>query len=129
MEYVVTGAFVALFLWAAHRALYLHLRGVRTTGTIIAIVEDKASDGPVFNLVVAFTTRSGVTIKAKSFYGAEGVNSYYRVGEQVAIRYSAKKPHVFAIEGFDGTSVFFTFLAAAATCAIFYWGFMKHGSS
>jgi hypothetical protein len=61
MEYVVTGAFVALFLWAAHRALYLHLRGVRTTGTIIAIVEDKASDGPVFNLVVTFTTRSGET--------------------------------------------------------------------
>ena len=121
MEYIVTSAFVALFIWAAYRALYLHLRGLITTGTIVDIVEDKNSDGPVFNLVVEFITSTGVTIKAKSFYGTAGVKSYYRIGEQVTVRYSAKNPQVFAIKGFDGTSVFVTFLAAAGACAIFYW--------
>jgi hypothetical protein len=127
VEYVVTGAFVAIFVWAAYRALHLHLRGLRTTGTIIDIVEDKTSDGPVFSLVVRFTTSSGTTVEAKSHFGTEGVESYYRIGERVTIMYSAKNPQVFAIEGYDIAGVFLLFLMAAGACAVLYFGFIQHG--
>lgn len=132
MDYVVTGAFVAFFLWAAYRVLYLHLRGLRTTGIITDIaadVEDKESDGPAFHLVVRFTTSTGETIEAKSGFGAAGVNTYYRIGEQVSVRYSAKNPQLFAVEGYDVTGVFILFLLAAGACAVFYWGVMLPGGS
>jgi hypothetical protein len=128
MEYVVVGACVALFAWAAYRVLYLHLRGLRTSGTIIDIVDDKTSDGPVFNLVVRFTTNTGITIKAKSFYGSKETASYYRIGEQVSILYSVKNPRVFIIEGYDVAGLFFLFLFAAAVCAVVYWNVGNIGS-
>ena len=125
MEYVVTGAFVAFFLWVAGRRLYLRWRGCRTTGTITSIVLDKASDGSVYNLVVQFTTATGATIEAQSFFGFENVNTYYRIGERVSILYSPKNPRVFAIEGDDGAGVFVAFLVAAGAGGIFYWGFLQ----
>jgi hypothetical protein len=102
VEYIVTSAFVALFIWAAYRALYLHLRGLITTGTIVDIVEDKNSDGPVFNLVVEFITSTGATIKAKSFYGAAGVKSYYRIGEQVILDIQLKIRKYLLLKGSTG---------------------------
>jgi hypothetical protein len=122
MNYVVPVAFLSLFLWAAHRLLYLHVRGLRTTGILIDLVADEASEGPVFNPVVRFTTSSGVTLEVKSSFGVEGVNSYYRIGQQVPVRYLAKKPWVFAIEGYDSAGVFLLFLLAAGVGALFYWG-------
>ncbi len=130
MVYVTTGAFVAFFLWAAYRVLYLHLRGLRTTGIITDIVEDvedKESDGPVFHLVVQFTTSAGETIEARSGFGAAGVETYYRIGERVSVMYSAKNPRLFAIEGYDVTGAFILFLLAAGACAIFYWGCIRNG--
>ena len=88
MDYVVTGVFVALFAGAAARVLYLHWRGLRTTGTIVASVRDEASAGPVSSLVVRFTTATGVLIEAQSAFGAESVNSYHRIGKQVAASFT-----------------------------------------
>ena len=111
-----------LFLWAAYRVLHLQLRGLRTTGTSIDLVADEASEGPVFNPVVQFTTSSGVMMEVKSSFGTEGVASYYRIGQRVPVRYLAKKPWVFAIEGYDTAGVFLLFLLAAGAGALFYWG-------
>ena len=97
------------------------MRGLRTTGILIDLVADEASEGPVFNPVVRFTTSSGVTIEAKSIFGAEGVTSYYRIGQRVPVRYLAEKPWVFAIEGYDTAGVFLLFLLAAGAVAFFYW--------
>jgi hypothetical protein len=122
VKYIVPAAFVGLFLWAAYRVLRLHVRGLRTTGILIDLVADEASEGPVFNPVVRFTTSSGVTMKVKSSFGTEGAASYYRIGQRVPVRYLAEKPEVFAIEGYDTAGVFLLFLLAAGAGALFYWG-------
>nr|GFC48338.1 hypothetical protein [Tanacetum cinerariifolium] len=69
----------------------------------------------------------GTTVEAKSHFGTEGVESYYRIGEQVTIMYSAKNPQVFTIEGYDVAGVFLLFLMAAFACGVLYWGFIRHG--
>jgi len=122
VKYIVPAAFIGLFLWAAYRVLHLHVRGLRTTGTLIDLVADEASEGPVFNPVVRFTTSSGVTMAVKSSFGAEGATSYYRIGQRVPVRYLAKRPWVFIMEGYDSAGVFLLFLLAVGVGALFYWG-------
>jgi hypothetical protein len=122
VEYIVVSVFVGLFGWAAYRQLQLSLRGIRTTGTIVDMVQDEASDGPAVHLVVQFTTATGAAIRAKSYYGMERVNTYYRIGEQVHIRYSDKDPQVFSVEGHDVAGLFLVFLVTAGVVAICYYG-------
>jgi hypothetical protein len=125
VAYLVTGAFIALFVYTAYRVLYLQLRGQRTMGTITELVPDDSGDGRVYHPVVTFTTRTGVVVVAKSPYGMAGAGTYFRVGERVPILYAAQKPHFFAIAGYDVAGVFYAFLAAAGAGAVFYWGFLK----
>lgn len=76
MAYIVVSVFVGLFGWGAYRQVHLVLREIRTTGTIVDMVQDEASEGPVVYLVVQFTTATGAAISAKSPYGMERVNTY-----------------------------------------------------
>ncbi|QJX46891.1 DUF3592 domain-containing protein [Hymenobacter taeanensis] len=125
MVYIGTGVFVALFVWLAYRLTYLQLHGIRTVGTIVEIIRSDSGDGTVYYLMVAFTTIQGKSVRAKSLYGAEEVGDYFRVGEKVDILYSAKRPEVFAIQGFDVSGLFLLFLMTAFVVAVSYWGFIE----
>ncbi|MBD2723127.1 DUF3592 domain-containing protein [Hymenobacter armeniacus] len=120
MDYLVGGAFIALFVWAAIRSFYLRYWGVATTGIIVALERTANGDGVTYKPVVAFTTREGVRIEAKSMYGTEEAGKYFRVGEQVALRYAASKPPRFAIDGYEVSAVLFLFFFAVAGGMIFW---------
>jgi hypothetical protein len=125
MEFLLAGAFIAMFLYAAYRVLYLHLRGKRTIGTIVELRRDDSGDGVVFHPKVKFTTNTGTTIIAESTFGTPEAGTFYRVGEEVEIRYSASKPTFFAIVGYDVAAVLMLLLFAAGTCAILYWNYSQ----
>ena len=123
MTYLVGGIFVALFVWAAVRSLYLHFWGIATTGTIVALKLNTVGDGDTYKPVVAFTTRQGVRIEAKSMYGTGEAGTYYQVGEQVALRYAPRKPTCFAIDGYEVSAVLSLSFFAVAGGAILWWAF------
>jgi hypothetical protein len=125
MAYLAGGVFVALFVWAAVRSLYLRYWGIATTGTIVALELITDGDGDTYKPVVAFTTRQGVRIEAKSMYGTAEAGTYYRVGEQVALRYAPRKPTCFAIDGYEVSAVLFLFFFAVAGSAVLWWAFAK----
>jgi hypothetical protein len=120
MSYLVGGVFIALFAWAAVRSFYLRYWGIATTGTIVALERTADGDGVTYKPVVAFTTREGVRIEAKSMYGTGEAGTYFRVGEQVALRYAASKPTRFAIDGYEVSAVLFLFFFAVAGVVIFW---------
>ncbi|WP_210520717.1 DUF3592 domain-containing protein [Hymenobacter terricola] len=69
------------------------MRGIRTAGTIVEVVRDASGEGgDTFKPVVAFTTKQGTQIVAESFYGTAEAGSYFRIGQQVDILYSARNP-------------------------------------
>ena len=123
MDYLVGGAFVAFFVWAALRSLYLHYWGIATTGTIVALELTSDGDGDTYTPVVAFTTRQGVHIEAKSMHGTGEAGTYYRVGEQVALRYTPRNPTCFAIDGYDVSTVLILFFFAVMGSAILWRAF------
>jgi hypothetical protein len=110
MEYLVGSVFLALFAWAAGRSLYLRWWGVATVGTIVALALETDGEGDTYKPVVAFTTQNNVCIEAKSSYGTGEAGTYFRVGEQVPIRYATHKPTCFAIEGYEVASVLWLLL-------------------
>jgi hypothetical protein len=126
MDFLLLSVFVVFgsgfVVWIAGRALLLRLGGTATTATIVELVRHDSGDGVSFIPVVEFTTTTGDTVVAKSFYGTEGAGSYFRVGQQVPIRYLANNPRLFAISGYEASSVLIVFLAAALICGLCYWG-------
>lgn len=123
MEFLLAGAFIALFLYAAYQVLYLHLRGMRAVGTIVELRRDDSGDGVVYHPKVKFTTHTGTTIIAESTFGTQGAGTFYQIGEEVEIRYSASKPTFFAIVGYDVAAILMLLLFAAGICAIIYWNY------
>jgi hypothetical protein len=121
MEYLVGSVFLALFAWAAARSLYLRWWGVATVGTIVALVLEPDGEGDTYKPVVAFTTKDNVRIEAKSLYGTGETRTYFRVGEQVRIRYAPNKPTCFAIAGYDVAMVLWLFFFAVAGLALLAW--------
>lgn len=99
MLYLVIGVFIALIAWAVSRFLYLRWRGLVTTGTVVALVRTAEGDTGSFLPVVAFSTREGMRIEAKSAWGTP-VSTFFRVGEEVSIRYLATRPTCFDIAGY-----------------------------
>lgn len=122
MQYVLAGILTIPFGWLAYRLLYLHVVGISTTGTIIELVRDDSGEGPdTFTPVVAFTTAQGLAITAKNSLGTPEARSYFRVGAQVNIHYSAHNPRFFIIDGYDiSLLVIVGFLTAGAIIFIFY---------
>ena len=125
MAYLVGGVFIAVFVWVALRSLYLRYWGIATTGTIVALERTTDGDGETYKPVVAFTTQQGVRIEAKSMYGTPEAGTYYRVGEQVALRYAARKPTCFAIDGYEVSAVLVFFFFAVAGAAAIWATFAK----
>jgi hypothetical protein len=121
MEYLVGSVFLALFAWAAGRSLYLHWWGVATTGTIIALALETDGEGDTYKPVVAFTTKANICIEAKSMFGLGEAGTYFRIGEQVPIRYAATNPTCFAIEGYEVAAVLWLFFFAVAGGAVLWW--------
>jgi hypothetical protein len=119
-DYFVGVVFIGFFLWSTCRSLYLLLRGVPTMGTITELVRDDSGDGVAYHPVVTFTTLTGTAVVAKSSFGASEANTYFHIGQQVPIRYSAKNPQFFAIKGYDGSAVFYAGLAAAFMLALLW---------
>jgi hypothetical protein len=123
MAYLVGGAFVALFVWVVARSLYLRWWGMATTGNIVAFEIDTTSEGlDMYTPVVAFTTHEGLGVEAKSMYGTPTAHTDFRVGQTVALRYAARKPTCFAIEGYEASVVLTTFLIALMGVAVM-WAF------
>ena len=123
MVFLVGSGFIVLFIWAAFQALYLHYWGIATTGTIVALELTSDGDGDTYKPVVAFTTRQGVRIEAKSTYGTGEAGTFFRVGQQVPLRYVACKPTCFAIDGYEVSGVLFLFFLAVVGGAILWWAF------
>jgi hypothetical protein len=121
MDYLVSSVFLALFAWTAGRSLYLRWWGVATVGTIVALALEPDSEGDTYKPVVAFTTQANVRIEAKSRYGTGEAGTYFRIGEQVPIRYAAHKPTCFAIEGYEVASVLWLLLFAVGGVALLWW--------
>jgi hypothetical protein len=122
MEYLIGGVFLALFAWAAARSLYLRYWGVVTRGTIVALaLEIDSEGGDTYKPVVAFTTRNNLRVEAKSLYGTREAGTYFRVGEQVTIRYAAQKPTCFAIEGYEGAVMLWFLLFAVVGGVLLWW--------
>jgi hypothetical protein len=121
MEYLVGSVLLALFAWAAARSLYLRWWGVATVGTIVALALETDGDGNTYKPVVAFTTQENVRIEARSMYGTGDAGTYFRVGEQVPIRYAAHQPTCFAIVGYEVASVLWLFLFAVVGVALCWW--------
>ena len=122
MGYVVVAAVWALFSWFAYRLAYLQLRGIRTSGTIVELVRDDTGDGTTFSPVVAYTTKQGVEIVAKSFFGTPETGRFFRVGEKVDVLYSVRNPRHFAIAGYDVSAlVLLGLLVAGVTGMIYYY--------
>lgn len=118
--YLGTSAFVALFVWAVARALYLRWRGITTTGTILALVRTADGDGVTYAPRVTFFTQQCVRIEATSSLGTEEAGDYFRVGQQVRIRYSPTDPTCFAISGYEVSSVLWFFFFAVAAVAVLW---------
>ena len=123
MEFLVAAVFIGLFLYAAYRVLYLHLRGKQTTAIIVELRRDDSGDGVIFHPKVRFTTHTGTTIIAESTFGTQEAGSYFRVGQQVEVRYSPRNPTFFAIVGYDVAAVLLFFFFAAGIVAMLYWGY------
>lgn len=121
MEYLVGCVFLAFFAWAAGRSFYLRWWGVATVGTIVALALEPDGEGDTYKPVVIFTTQDNVCIEAKSSYGTSEAGTYFRVGEQVPIRYAAHKPTCFAIAGYEVASVLWLLLFAMGGVALFWW--------
>jgi hypothetical protein len=121
MEYLVGSVFIALFAWAAARSLYLRWWGVATVGTIVALALETDGEGDTYKPVVAFTTQDNLRIEAKSLYGTGEAGTYFRVGEQVPLRYAAHKPTCFAIEGYEVSLVLWLFFFAVVGVALLWW--------
>lgn len=122
IDYFVVSIFAGVFLWAAYHVFYLQWQGIQTTGTIVELVRDESESAVIITPVVAFPTSTGATIRAKSMVGSTGIGSFYAVGQQVEIRYSAKDPTSFIITGHDAAVVFLLFLVALGVGAMFYLG-------
>lgn len=118
--YLAVGASVALFGWTASQAVYLRWRGIATTGTITALVRTADGDGVLYAPRVAFFTQEGVRIEVTSSVGTQEAGDYFRVGQQVTIRYSPTNPNCFAISGYEVTSVLFFFLFAVMAVGILW---------
>jgi len=118
------GLFVALFAWTVARFLYLRWRGVVTTGTVVALARNAEGDGGSFLPVVAFSTREGARIEAKSIFGTPA-STFFRVGEQVTVRYLAKRPTCFDIVGYEARTVVLFFVVVGGAVAYFYWSIAK----
>jgi hypothetical protein len=113
LGYLVGGIFISLFVWVTARSLYLRWWGIATTGIIVAFETDTSSEGQdTHKPVVAFTTQEGLRVEAKSMYGTPTTNTYFRLGETVALRYAARNPACFAIDGYEVSAVLFTFFFA-----------------
>jgi hypothetical protein len=121
MAYLVGSVFVVLFAWAAGRSLYLHWWGVATVGTIVALALEIDGEGDTYKPVVAFTTQDQVRIEAKSMFGTGEAGTYFRLGEQVSIRYAAHNPTCFAIEGYEVAAVLWLFFFVVAGVAGIWW--------
>jgi len=121
----VAAFFAGLFLYAAYRVLYLHLRGERTTGIIVELRRGDSTDGaPIFHPKVQFTTHAGTTVIAESTFSTQNAGTFFRVGEQVDVRYSPRKPTFFAIVGYDVAAVLLLLFFAVGIVAILYWGYL-----
>jgi hypothetical protein len=90
-------------------------------GTIVALALKTDGEGDSYTPVVAFTTRDDIRVEAKSLYGTGAAGTYFRVGEQVAIRYAAQKPTRFAIEGYEAAVVLWLCLFVVVGVALL-WG-------
>jgi hypothetical protein len=121
MAYLVGSVFLALFAWAAGRSLYLRWWGVATVGTIVALTLEADGEGDTYKPVVAFTTQDQVRIEAKSMVGTGAAGTYFRLGQQVAIRYAAHKPTCFAIEGYEVSAVLWLSFFAVVGVAVIWW--------
>ncbi|UOQ69143.1 DUF3592 domain-containing protein [Hymenobacter volaticus] len=118
--YLAVGASVALFGWTASRALYLRWHGIATTGTITALVRTADGDGVSYAPRVAFFTQEGIRIEVTSSVSTQEAGDYFRVGQQVRIRYSPTNPSYFAIGGYEVTSVLFLLLFAGMAVGILW---------
>jgi hypothetical protein len=78
-------------------------------------------EGATYNPVVAFTTQDQVRIEAKSMVGTGEAGTYFRLGQQVSIRYAAHKPTCFAIEGYEVAAVLWLFFFAVVGVAVIWW--------
>jgi hypothetical protein len=121
LDTLVAAAFVAVFGWTAYRTLRLHLRSRRRTGWIVAVEQEPSDDGdPVYDPVVRFTTRNGRSIQ-RSQVGSSAAGDFFRVGDQVDIRYSPRRPEQFASRAYEVSAVFWTFLLLVGVLLLWWY--------
>lgn len=117
----VTGFIVALLLWCVARFQYLRWKGVAATATVVALPEKATSDGGTYSPVVAFTTADGVRVEAKGLYGTAAAGTYFRVGQEVAVRYLAKNPTCFSVVDYEVWLAKHVLLMMAVVEGVLYW--------
>ncbi|WP_201987642.1 DUF3592 domain-containing protein [Hymenobacter rubidus] len=121
MPHLLAVALLALFAWFAYRLVYLHIRGIRTTATVVEVIRNESHEGAeTFTPIVAFTTNQGTEIIAKSFYGTEDAGSRFKVGKTVDVLYSAKDPHYFTIVGYEVCALILLGLVIAGILGFVY---------
>ncbi|RZJ93224.1 MAG: hypothetical protein EOO60_05280 [Hymenobacter sp.] len=90
-------------------------------GIIVALALETDGEGNTYKPMVAFTTKANVRIEAKSMVGSGEAGTYFRIGEQVPIRYTSNKPTCFAIEGYEVAAVLWMFFFAVAGGLLIWW--------
>lgn len=78
---------------------------------MVALRRDDSGNGAVFRPTARFTTRAELVVTAEHTSGTPGAGTFFRLRQQLAVQYSARKPPFFAIADYDVAALLRFFLA------------------
>ena len=93
---VVTIAGFLLAAWRLTESTILAMRGVETTGTVVALQSASDSDSDWYEPIIEFKTANGVTTRFKSAHAWSG-----EIGSKVPVRYDPQRPQRAELNSFD----------------------------